>query len=56
MILPNDEECRRVLSELEDEPSLSQWESEFIDSNCERWSFTDAQKEVITRLLEKYEV
>lgn len=55
MILPKDEECVRVLKELESDPALTQWESDFIDSNRWRDRFTDAQREVIARLLEKYD-
>lgn len=56
MILPNSEECRRVLSELEGDPALTDWEAEFIESNAERWEFTDAQREVVAGLLEKYDI
>jgi hypothetical protein len=56
MILPSNEECQRVVKELEDEPSLTQWQSDFIDSNRGRAFFTDRQKEIIAELIEKYEV
>lgn len=56
MILPNNETCVRVLKELEDDAGLSQWESDFIDSNRGRSTFTDKQREVIATLMEKYEV
>lgn len=56
MILPNDEECRRIVKELEDDPGLSQWESDFIDSNRGRLVFTDKQKEIFARLKEKFDV
>lgn len=56
MILPNDEECARVLKELEGEPTLTQWQSDFIDSNRGRVRFTDRQKEIIAEFREKFEV
>lgn len=56
MILPTHEECRRILDELEDEPELTAWEAEFIESNSERTFFTDSQRNVIAKFKEKYEV
>lgn len=56
MILPNDETCIRALKELADDPALTQWESDFIDSNRGRTNFTDRQREVIADFMEKYEV
>lgn len=56
VILPNNENCIRVLKELKDDPALSQWESDFIDTNLGRDSFTDRQREVIAALMEKYDV
>lgn len=56
MILPNDEECARVVAELEDDPGLTQWQSDFIDSNRGRARFTDRQKEIIAELKDKFEV
>lgn len=56
MILPKDDECRRIISELEDEPSLTEWEYEFITSNLHRTQFTDKQRESIARFKEKYDV
>jgi len=56
MTLPSTETCIRVLKELEDDPALTQWEADFIDSNRYRTSFSDAQREVIARFMEKYEV
>lgn len=56
MILPNDEECARLVKELEDDPGLTQWESDFLDSNRGRDRFSDAQKAVFARLKEKFEV
>lgn len=55
MKIPNNEACRAVIRDLEDEPNLTQWEADFIDSNLHRTEFTDAQKLVIARLMEKYE-
>lgn len=56
MILPTDEECARVLKELEDEPTLTQWQSDFIDSNRGRLHFTDRQKEIVAEFKEKFDV
>ena len=55
MILPSNDECRRVLKELEDEPELSEWEAGFVADNLARTHFTDAQKEVVARFKEKFE-
>jgi hypothetical protein len=55
MILPNNDQCRRVMDELKDEPALTEWEYEFITSNLRRTEFTDRQKEVVARLMEKYQ-
>lgn len=56
MILPKDDQCRRVLDALADDSALTQWEWDFIDSNRGRQTFTDAQREVIGRMMEKYDV
>lgn len=56
MILPSDEECRRILDELEDDPALTDWESEFIESNANRTTFTDPQRQVIAKFKDKYDV
>lgn len=56
MTLPKNDTCVRVLKELENDPALTQWESDFIDSNRYRTEFTDAQREVIARFMEKYDV
>ena len=56
MILPNDEDCQRVIQELEDDPGLTQWQSDFIDSNRGRKFFTDRQKEIIAELMDKFEL
>lgn len=56
MILPSDIECRRTLDELEDEPNLTTWERDFIESNELRTTFTDAQREVVAKFREKYDV
>lgn len=56
MILPSDDECRRVLDELDGDPGLTEWEAEFIDSNVGRMEFTDAQREVVAKLKRKFEV
>jgi hypothetical protein len=56
MILLTDSECARILKELADEPALTEWESEFIESNITRETFTDRQREIITKFKEKYDV
>lgn len=56
MTLPSHERCAKILKDLEDEPSLSQWEADFIDSNRGRTTFTDRQREIIAGFEEKYEV
>ena len=56
MILPSHEECRRILDELEDEPNLTEWEADFVENNADRTFFTDAQRAVIAKFNEKYDV
>lgn len=56
MTLPKNETCIRVLRELENDPALTQWESDFIDSNRGRTEFTDRQREIIAGFMDKYEV
>ena len=56
MILPNDEECRRVCIELEDDPGLTEWELQFVNSNVDRLHFKDRQREIIAELMEKFEI
>jgi hypothetical protein len=56
MILPTDDECRRVIEALDGEPNLTEWEAEFVESNLDRREFTPAQRASVARLKEKYEV
>jgi hypothetical protein len=56
MILPKDDVCRKIVEELDGDPELTQWEADFISSNRGRLFFTDKQKEIFARLLEKYDV
>jgi hypothetical protein len=56
MILPSNEECVRILKELEDDPALTQWESDFIDGNRGRTHFSDRQREIIADFAEKFDV
>lgn len=56
MTLPSNERCVQVLKDLEGDPALTQWESDFIDSNRGRSDFTDRQKEIIASFIDKYEV
>lgn len=55
MILPKNDQCRRVIQELKDDAALTEFEYEFITSNLHRTEFTDKQREVIGKLMEKYE-
>jgi len=55
MVLPDQAKCQRVVAELDGDPALTQWEADFLASNRQRSTFTDAQREVIARLVEKYE-
>ena len=54
MILPTDDECRRVVALLSDEPTLTDFEESFINSNMDRTEFTDKQRTVVAFLKEKY--
>lgn len=56
MTLPDHDRCAQVLKDLQGDPALTQWESDFIDSNRGRTTFTDKQKEVIAGFMDKYEV
>lgn len=56
MILPRDEECQRVIAELDGCPDCTEWELNFIHSNINRRTFTDKQKEIIADLLKKYDI
>ena len=56
MILPDQDKCARVILELDGEPALTQWEADFVASNRNRKEFTDAQRAVIARMLEKYDI
>lgn len=56
MILPSHAECRRVVEELDGCLDLTEWENDFVQSNTGRPEFTDAQREVVAKLLAKYDV
>ena len=56
MILPTDDECRRVVDILLEEPHLTEWERDFMDSNARRVCFSQGQREAVARLKEKYDV
>jgi len=56
MTLPSNKTCVRVIEDLDGDSMLTEWEFNFIASNRTRTEFTTAQKEVIYRLLEKYEL
>lgn len=55
MILPKNDQCRRVMLELKDEPTLTEFEYEFVTSNQTRTEFTDKQRDIIGRMMEKYD-
>lgn len=55
MTLPSNETCVHVIKKLDGEPMLTQWEDDFVKSNRARTTFSTAQREVIARLMEKYE-
>lgn len=56
MIIPGDDECRRIVLSLVNDPALTEWECDFLDSNLHRTEFTDRQKETLAGLKEKYEI
>jgi len=56
MILPTNERCREVVRALKDEPTLSTWERAFVNENLDRAHWSDPQKLVVARLLERFEV
>jgi len=56
MIIPDDKRCAQILEVLQDEPHLTIWESDFIESNLDRSSFSPKQREVIASLQDKYDV
>jgi len=53
----NDDVRVEFLHDLDDADhiNLSDWETEFIESNYERTEFTDKQRDVIDRMKKKYE-
>jgi len=53
----HDDVCREFLHDLDnaDHINLTDFETEFIESNYTRTEFTDKQKEVIERMKKKYE-
>ena len=56
MILPSHERCQQLVKDLLDEPTLTEWEHEFLSSNTTRIHFTDKQREVFAKLEDKYEI
>lgn len=55
MVLPKDDQCKRVIDMLKDEPTLNAFEYNFIQSNLERTEFTSKQRAVIAEMMQKYE-
>ena len=56
MTLPTNERCRQVVRALKDEPELTLFEREFVSSNQDRAHWSDGQKLVVARLIEKFEI
>jgi hypothetical protein len=56
MILPDSDKCRDVLDKLANEPNLSAFERDFLESNEDRAFFTERQREVVADLMVKYTV
>ena len=56
MIIPDDKRCVEIIEALQDEPNLTPWESEFIESNLDRTSFSPRQRDVFGQLEEKYDI
>lgn len=44
------------MKELADDPSLTEWQADFIESNMNRTQFTDRQREVIAGMKEEYQL
>lgn len=56
MRLPNDAQCAAIMQEILDDPhDFTDWEREFAAFNAKRQGFTDAQKQSIARMVEKYD-
>ena len=55
-ILPTNEQCVNIVTELQDCGDLTEWEYEFIRSNYKLNGFTDKQKLVLYRICQKYDV
>ena len=56
MILPNHEQCRAVMQEMDDFKELNDFEREFVTSNLQREEFTLRQRESIAEFADKYEL
>jgi hypothetical protein len=56
MLLPSDQRCREVLEALVGDKALTSWERDFVESNLDRQTFSDRQKEAIAKLIENYDV
>lgn len=56
MTIPDDNKCRKAMLAWANEPSLTEWEAEFVESNQDRLEFTPAQRSIIGRMLEKYDL
>lgn len=56
MILPNHEQCKLIIQEMNDDPDqFTDWEQEFAASNAKRDFFTDRQREIIHSFCYKYD-
>ena len=56
MEIPDDTKCRKAMKAWANEPALTEWEAEFVESNQDRHEFTAAQRSAIGRMLEKYDL
>lgn len=56
MRIPNDEQCQGIIKELTGEPSLTQYERNWLESNQLRTQFTGPQKEWLRELVKRYDL
>jgi hypothetical protein len=56
MIIPSNDVCVAVIDQMLTEGfDLTEWEESFCESNCARKEFTDRQKEIIAKFMDKYD-
>ena len=58
MLLPTNERCRQVVKALGEDVTteLTEFETDFVESNQGRQEFTDKQKMVVQQLMDKYTI